>query len=215
MLDSRCMHLAKQSGAGLWTLILGLAVCLFVQLWSARMNAVPLNIPFSFSIGPTQTSEFKTLAAIPYDVQIAFDTTRLPLKELNCLIGTNIPSVEPCSGQTPILNMEWKLTSNNQILARGSSTEAARAAYSYHRATRYLGRFDSQAGRKYRLDLDVLQDATRLAKADPRLEVVPFLDAYEGRLLLASLAFLLGSVGASAGLFIILKSTLHKRRSPQ
>ncbi len=173
------------------------------------MNTVPLNIPLPLSAGHIQTPDFKTSVSIPYNVDIAFDTTKLPLEELDCRVGTNIPSVEPCSGNPPILNVQWKLISNSQTIPSTSSSFGS--SYSYHKIARHIGRFDSEAGGKYRLELDVLQDATRLSKADPRLEVVPFLDPYEGRLLLGGVAFFFGIIAGVAGLVMVLMSARRER----
>jgi hypothetical protein len=174
------------------------------------MNAVPLDIPVTLSIGHIRTPDFRTNVAIPYDIDIAFDSG-IPLDELDCLVGMNLESVHPCTNQPSVLNVNWTLMSDGQNLASGSSTETVRAGYSYHKTARHIGRFRAESGRTYRLDLDVLQDATRLVGANPRLEVEPFLNRYEGRLLLAGLAFCLGSLGAVVGVAIILISSIREK----
>src|ERR1700730_5798872 len=155
------MQLLNKFRAGLLALILGSAISTSIYVWSVRMNAVPLDIPISLSAGQIQTQEFKASVGIPYDIDIAFNSN-IPMKELDCLIGMNLPSVEPCTDKPSILTVNWKLTSNSQTLANGSSTEIARAGYSFNKIARYIGRFDAENGRKYRLELEVLQDATPL-----------------------------------------------------
>jgi hypothetical protein len=101
------------------------------------MNAVPLDIPLSLSTEHFQSTEFKTIAAIPYNINIAFDTTKLPLKELDCLVGTNL-TIEACRGQPPILNVQWKLVSEGRVVASGASTDTNMAGFSHHRLARYI-----------------------------------------------------------------------------
>ena len=205
------MQPAQQFRTGVLALILGMAVSVSIYFWLTMMNAVPLDIPVSLSVGHIRTPDFRTSVAIPYDVDIAFDSG-IPLDELNCLIGMNLKSVQPCTGQPPVLNVNWKVVSDGQTVASGSSTETGGAGYSYHKAARHIGGFRAENGRTYRLDLDVLQDGTRLVRANPRLEVEPFLNSYEGRLLLAGLAFCLGILAAVVGVVLILISSIRKKR---
>jgi len=53
---------------------------------------VRLDIPISLSTERIQTREFKASVDIPYDIDIAFDSN-IPMKELDCLVGMNSPSI--------------------------------------------------------------------------------------------------------------------------
>jgi hypothetical protein len=203
--------LAQQSRAGVLALILGVALSVSIYIWSQAMNAVPLDIPMSLSVGHIRTPDFRTSVNIPYDIDIAFDSG-IPLDELNCLTGMNLESVEPCTGQSSVLNVNWTLMSDGKNVASGSSTETVRAGYSYHKTARHIGSFRAENGRTYRLDLDVLQDAVRLGRANPRLQVEPFLNRYEGRLILAGIGFCLGILGAVVGVAMILISGIREKR---
>ena len=206
------MPLAFNFRNGVAALLLGLAVSASLYLWLALMNAVPLDIAVPLSLGHIQTPEFTTKVTIPYDIDIAFDSTKIPYEKLNCLIGMNLDSVQPCTDEPSILNVKWKVVSDGQTLANGSSTDTVRAGYSYHKTARYMGRFDAKSGKKYRLEIDVLQDATRLALANPRLGIEPFLNAYDGRLLLAGPAFYVGLFGAAIGIITMVTSTIREMR---
>lgn len=173
------------------------------------MNAVPLEVPFALSGGSIETPEFTTILSIPYDVEIVFRTTQMPAEEIDCLIGTNVKSVEPCSGEPSILNVKWRLVDGNRPSTNGSSIDLYEADYSYHQIALNIGRFDSVTGGRYRLKVDVLQNATRLAGARPKLEVVPFLNPYDGRLLLAGLAFYVAIAAAVCGASLILVSAFR------
>ncbi len=192
--------------------LLGLLVAVPVYFWSKKMNAVPLEIPLSLSAGHIQSPDFTTHVSIPYNVDIAFDTTKIPLSELDCLIGTNLETVEPCTNQPAILNVKWTLISGDRPVATGSSTDAVGAGYSYHKTARHLGNFHSESGRQYRLDLDVLGDGARLNVARPKLEITPLLVSYEGRFLLTALELLVSAICVTAGCIIALISILRGRR---
>jgi hypothetical protein len=205
------MQPAKQSRVGALALILGAALSVSIYIWAGMMNAVPLDIPVTLSVGHIRTPDFKTSVDIPYDIDIAFDSG-IPLDKLNCLIGMNLQSVQPCTDQPSVLKVNWTLVRDDQNIASGSSTETGRASYSYNKTARHIGGFHAENGRKYRLELDVLQDGAQLGRANPRLQVEPFLNSYEGRLLLAGLAFCLGILGAVVGVALILISIIRETR---
>jgi hypothetical protein len=174
------------------------------------MNVVPLSIPVVLSPGHFRSPEFKTRVSTQHLINITFDSN-IPPEELDCLIGTNIKSVQRCIGQPAILNVKWRILSPSQTIATGSSAELVGASYSYHRTERHIGSFDAESGKKYLLDIDVLQDGSRLALDHPRLEVEPNLRGYEGWLLLGGLAFYLGILGAAGGAIMICVTMLRER----
>jgi len=205
------MRPTQHSRVGVLALVLGVALSVTIYIWSEMMNAVPLDIPVSLSVGHVRTPDFKTSVDIPYDIDIAFDSG-IPLDKLNCLIGMNWQSVQACTDQPSVLNVNWTLVRDGQNIASGSSTESGRASYSYHKTARDIGSFHAEKGRKYRLEVDVLQDGTQLGRANPRLQVEPFLNSYEGQLLIAGLAFYLGILCAVVGIAMILFSLIQKSR---
>ena len=204
------MQSSARSRRRLLVLLLGLAT-ISLYLWSKMMTAVPLDIPLSLSTGHIQSPEFKTAAAIRYDIDIAFDSG-IPHEELNCLIGMNIVSIQPCTNQPSILKVNWKLVHDDQTVANGSSTEIVSASYSSDKTARRIGYFDAGIEKKYKLELDVLEDATRLAQANPKLVVEPFLNAYEGWLMLAGLGFYVGIFFTVLGIVIIVTSAIREGR---
>ncbi len=205
------MQPAQQSRVGIFALILGAALSASIYIWAGMMNAVPLDIPVSLLVGHIRTPDFRPSVNITYDIDIAFDSG-IPLDKLNCLIGMNLQSVQPCTNQPSVLNVNWMLMRDGQNIASGSSTETVMAGYSYNKTARHIGNFRAEHGRKYSLELDVLQDGAQLGRANPRLQVVPFLNSYEGRLLLAGLTFCLGILGVVVGIAMILISRIRKMR---
>ena len=203
------LHRQKyQRGALL--LISGLTVSLATYLWSKAMNVVPLSIPVVLSPGHFRSPEFKARVSTQHLINVTFDSN-IPPEELDCLIGTNIKSVQRCIGKPAILNVKWRILSPPQTIATGSSAELVGASYSYHRTERHIGSFDAESDKKYVLDVDVLQDASRLSLDHPRLEVEPNLRGYEGWLLLGGFAFYLGILGAAGGAIMICVTILRER----
>jgi hypothetical protein len=195
---------------GVLMLLMGSALSLFIFIGTEMMNAVPLEVPLVLSAGSLRTPEFRTYLSLPYTVEIAFDTTHFSGNDLDCLIGVNIQSVEPCSNEPQILRVKWQLQNDS----RTQRMSLYGAGYSFHKVELYVGRFDSTVGGKYKLRVDVLQDATRLASARPRLRVVPFLDPYEGELLLGGLAIYVGVAAALCGAILSATSAFRRARGP-
>ena len=192
--------------------VAGASISLMIFLWSEAMNAVPLSIPVVLSRGQFQSPQFRTRVSIPYNINIVFDSS-IPSAELNCLIGMS-RGPQRCGTEAAILNVKWQLTSGGQAVATGSSGELVGASYTYHKIQRQIGIFDAHRGEAYTVDLNILEDGTRLSEAHPRLEIGPNLFGYEGWLLLAGLVFYVGLLGAAAGIVLILVGVFRGKQLP-
>jgi hypothetical protein len=202
--------LTHRIGAVLFVAAASISLAIF--LWSEAMNAVPLSIPVVLSPREFQSPKFATRMSIPYRINIVFDSS-IPSTELNCLIGMS-KGPQRCGNESPILNVKWKLMSGGQAVANGSSADLVGASYSYHKTQRHIGTFDAHSGQGYTVDLNILEDGTRLSEAHPRLEIEPNLFAYEGWLLLAGLTFYVGLLGAAAGVVLILVGVFRGKAIP-
>lgn len=188
------------------------SISLVIFLWSEAMNAVPLSIPVVLSPGEFQSPKFATRMSIPYRINIVFDSS-IPSAELDCLIGMS-KGPQRCGNEAAILNVKWQLMSGGQAVATGSSADLVGASYSYHKTQRHIGIFDAHRGQGYTVDLNILEDGTRLSEAHPRLEIEPNLFGYEGWLLLAGLTFYAGLLGAAAGVVLILVGVFRGQAIP-
>ena len=209
--------LTHRIGAVLFVAAASISLAIF--LWSEAMNAVPLSIPVVLSPGEFQSPKFATRMSIPYRINIVFDSS-IPSAELDCLTGMR-KGQQRCGNEAPILNVKWQLMSGGQAVATGSSSaDLVAASYSYHKTQRHIGTFDAHRGHGYTLDVNILEDGTRLSEAHPRLEIEPNLFGYEGWLLLAGLTFYVGLLGPAAGVVLILVGVFrgkqfHVSRSPE
>jgi len=188
------------------------SISLVIFLWSEAMNAVPLSIPVVLSPGQFQSPKFEPRMSIPYRINIVFDSS-IPSAELNCLIGMS-KGPQRCGNEAAILNVKWQLMSGGQTVATGSSADLVGASYSYHKTQRHIGTFGAHRGQGYTVDLNILEDGTRLSEAHPRLEIEPNLFGYEGWLLLAGLTFYVGLLGAAAGIVLILVGVFRRQAIP-
>jgi hypothetical protein len=188
------------------------SISLVIYLWSEAMNAVPLSIPVVLSPGQFQSPIFETRMSIPYRINIVFDSS-IPSGQLDCLIGMS-KGPQRCGNEASVLNVKWQLVSGGQAVATGSSGDLVGASYSYHKAQRHIGIFDAHRGQGYTVDLDILEDGTRLSEAHPRLEIEPNLFGYEGWLLLAGLTFYVGLLSAAGGIVLILVGIFRRQAIP-
>ena len=129
--------------------------------------------------GQFESPKFATRMSIQYRINIVFDSS-IPSAELDCLIGMN-KSPQRCGNEAAILSVKWQLTSRGQAVATGSSADLVGASYSYHKTQRHIGTFDAHRGQGYTVDLNILEDGTRLSAAHPRLEVEPNLCDWFGQ----------------------------------
>lgn len=207
------MRASLTNRVGVVLFVAAASISLAVFLWSQAMNAVPLSLPVVLSSGEFQSPKFVTGMSIPYRINIVFDSS-IPSEELDCLIGMS-KGPQRCGNEAPILNLKWQLISGGQVVANGSSAELVGGSYSYHRTQRHIGIFEGRRGQGYTVDLNVLEDGTRLSEAHPRLEVEPNLFGYEGWLLLAGLTFYVGLLGVATGVVLILVGVFTGKRFPR
>ena len=117
-----------------------------------------------------------------------------------------------CRGQPSVVKASWALTSGGQVVAQGSTDKNKAGEWGDETIERNLGWFTGQNGRRYTLDLDILEDGTALAPCNPRLKVEVTAPFYEDALV-ASAAFSLVALGlALIGGILLLISFIMERR---
>jgi len=99
-----------------------------------------------------------------------------------------------CRGQPSVVKASWALTSGGQVVAQGSTDKNKAGEWGDETIERNLGWFTGRNGRRYTLDLDILEDGTALAPCNPRLKVEVTAPFYEDALV-ASAAFSLVALG--------------------
>jgi hypothetical protein len=126
------------------------------------------------AVGDMRTPEFKVNRNAPYDIYIEVQK-KIPFDTLNCLLGTaagpTSSDLQECPDRPSVVKVSWVLTSDGQLVARGSTDEHRSGAWTNDSIERDLGHFQSRSGRPYILNVDVLADGSLLAPGNPRLKV--------------------------------------------
>ncbi|MGA9721731.1 MAG: hypothetical protein WBQ86_04700 [Candidatus Binatus sp.] len=168
------MRLSKTKLAGLIFICAGIGAFGTWVLWLETRTMVPVNIPISMVVGRVRTREFKLNMDAPYGFEIEVQK-RIPAETLNCLLGTRVVgssgTFEDCPDRPPVVKASWLLTSGGRTVAKGSSDDYRSGDWMEDSISRELGHFQSQSGRRYVLDVNVLADGSALALGKPRLKV--------------------------------------------
>jgi hypothetical protein len=183
-------------------------------LWIATRTERPVNIPISMAVGHLRTPEFKLNLNAPYTIEIEVQKT-IPFDALNCLLGMALTSTElkECRDRPSVVNASWILTSGGKAVARGSSNDYRSGSWMNDSIARELGHFQSESGRRYVLEVDVLADGSALASGNPRLKVEAYPGYYETTMY--QNLFILLATGALVlvGVVLLAISLIRKRRT--
>jgi hypothetical protein len=132
--------------------------------WESTRIWVPLYVPISLTPGHTHTAEFAINMASAYPIGIAVDCpSNDDYETVQKMLGTGL-----YDASASVVGISWKLSSAGRTVEAGNSDRASGGMYPW--TARNLGSFSVNKG-KYVLDLDVVQDGSRLNHCAPRLVV--------------------------------------------
>jgi hypothetical protein len=187
------MPSSRMKQAGVLFVFVGVSVYGTWILWLSTRADHPVDVPISMTVGHIRTREFRINQNAPYTVDIEVEKT-IPFETLNCLLGITMArtstALEECPDRPSVVKASWQLTSGGQIVAQGSSDEYRSGAWMNGSISRELGHFESQSGRRYVLDVDVLADGSALAPGNPRLKVEVRPEVYEVNAVWGAILFL-------------------------
>jgi hypothetical protein len=143
-------------------------------LWVKTRIIRPVEMPVSMSPGHIRSPEFTVNLDAVYLIEIAADKNRIPADTLHCLLGYKLLDSD-CANTPSVVWASWVLSNNRQIVVRGSSDGPGGGAVTEDTIARAIGTFDGEAGRRYVLDVDTIDDGSELAQGNPRLRVEAFL----------------------------------------
>jgi hypothetical protein len=163
---------------GIILVFLGVTVYGIWLLWLATRTKIPVAIPMSMAIGHVRTPEFRVNLSALFNIEIEVQKS-IPFDRLNCLLGMDLlgprSSARPlgeCPDQPSVVKASWVLTSDGITVASGSTDDGPRlGSWRNDSITRQLGAFQSQSGRRYVVDVDVLADGSALRQGNPQLKV--------------------------------------------
>ena len=211
--------MAKQSRTkltGLTFVLAGISVYGTWVIWLVTRTERPVNIPISMAIGHTRTSEFKLNMNAPYMIEIEVQKEKIPFETLNCLLGTAMAPMssvlQECPDKPSVVKASWVLTSDGHIVAQGSTEDYRSGAWKNESISRELGHFQSQSGRRYVLDVNVLADGASLTPGNPRLKVEVHPEVYEANMVWSAILFLAMGVLVLVGVILLFVSLMKSRR---
>jgi biopolymer transport protein ExbD len=161
------MALRVPVSARIGLLFLLAAVCLYGgrRWWMATRTWVPLDMPVSLAPGHIRSPEFEINLEgsfwVYIEVQRRFDFDGVP-----CMMG-----IDRCPGTPAVLRAKWTLSASGRVIARGDTDTYGETSGGLVTMSRGLGVLGLGEGEHYRLDVDVLEDGSRLNAGHPRLKI--------------------------------------------
>jgi hypothetical protein len=201
--------------AGLTFIGLSVAVYAGWGIWLSTRTEVPVNLPITMAVGHIRTSEFKVNLSTTYLIEIEVQK-KIPFDTLNCLLGLGMSetssALHECTDRPSVVRASWRLTSIGQTIASGSADDERLGGWGNESISRELGRFQSQSGRRYVLDVDVLADGSALAPGNPRLKVEVHPAIYEDDAVSSAIVLLLVGMLTLIGIILLSISFVQNRR---
>ncbi len=169
------MGISRLTRLGLVCMSLGVVLFGGWLLWWKTRILKPVDMPVSMSPGHIRTPEFKINLEAVYLIEIVADQKKIPADSLFCLLGYKILD-SSCPNTPSVVAASWILSSDGAVVARGSTKDkdSGGGTVMDDGIGREIGSFDSESGRHYVLDVDVLADGSKLATGNPRLQVQRF-----------------------------------------
>jgi hypothetical protein len=174
-----------------------------------------MDMPIALAVGHVSTPEFTVNVREIFLIQLDVDRG-VPKNLMDTVLGTgDLASREPVEARG--FRLAWTLSSDGTVLKREIS-DGHNQGYWGSRTGRLLGYFRAEKGKRYRVDVDVLEDGSQLAAYHSRLKVAVDLFTLDGYAIgegLMEVAFLT-VVGLGAALLVaalILRWRRATRRS--
>jgi hypothetical protein len=152
-------RITRTGRVGLVLIALGLVPLACWTVWFRTRTWGPVDIPISLSQGSHfSTGEFAINLNGRYEIEIE-TTNKIPLDILHCLLGNGMRSKQACSVPS-VVNVHWTLSGNGTVIQGTSDNtkEYGGEVGATGEASRTIGIFRGQKGRRYKLDCDVLAD---------------------------------------------------------
>ncbi len=130
-----------------------------------------VDIPVSLAEGTVRTPEFSAPTHW-YWIMVQVEKP-LPFNQMQCMMGvtTNPFESKNCTSDDPLLQADWTVWSEGQVVSSGSSTTHADDKYTKDNIFKFLGKFPALAGKKYVLEVKFTKNGTPLNVANPHLIV--------------------------------------------
>jgi len=154
--------------AGITLIAVAIGTCGYAERWFRTAGVVAVDEPL-----PNPPGHFKASFLAGYNARyragIDFGAPQeLRFEKPNCIPWPGYPA-DDCSGIPTRLDVSWRLSSGRQVIKQGlADTTIWRVS-----GTPFLGfgTFYLEAGRRYNLDAELMNDRSLLARAQPRVSI--------------------------------------------
>jgi hypothetical protein len=137
--------------------------------WGCRKPAV--DMPVSLVVGTVRTPEFPVKHQ-PYLIIIRAEK-RLPFADMNCMMGLTTGPGDPDNcDKEPLLQADWTLWDNGQIVHRGKARGRDGGGWANDSMDKYLGNFVGEGKKKYVLEVKFTKDGSALNVTNRHLIVM-------------------------------------------
>jgi hypothetical protein len=198
-------RLTRTGWVGVALLCLGLAPLICWTVWFRTRTWCPVSIPISLAPGSHfTTGEFLINLNARYDIEI--DTENTPaLDTFRC----QKPTYEGCS--EAFMNVAWVLSSDGTTL-QGTSPDTRPGGWSRDDTSWYIGEFEAQKGRRYKLSGNVVAAGSKLKDTNPHVRVSVGATSLETGLVVSGLLKFVATVIVLIGGALLIASLLVQRR---
>jgi hypothetical protein len=204
------MRLKRTGRFGLTLIAVGVVTLACWTLWFRTRTWRPVDIPVSLAQGSHfSTGEFSSNLNAEYALEIHSEN-KISSDALGCLLGNGIRS--DCTVLS-VVRVRWVLSSDGTVV-QGTSDDTVGDGGSgpSGEASRTIGYFRAQKGRRYKLDFDVLADGRSLDVTNPRLRVSALNSSFESGLVMTGLLRLICVIIALVGTVLLTGSVLAQSR---
>ncbi len=195
---------------GVVLLLAGIGVFIGNRVWYDTRTWTPIDLPVALTVGHLSTPEFRVNLQDSFEIELAVDRP-VPRALMDTVLGIGeLPSSQPAGLRG--FQLAWALRRAGHVVQRGLS-DGHGEGYWGNTTGRVLGYFPAQKGQPYRLDIDVLEDGSRLAPYHPHLKVTVDVFDLDGYAIGEGLTELAAGAVAALGVGLVVAAILVRRRA--
>jgi hypothetical protein len=201
---------------GLFLAAAGVCWLIGNRLWYSTRTWTALDVPVSLAIGHVTTPEFQVNLEDQFEVELDVDRP-VPSDVMDDVLGIG-ESPSAANANLRGFKLAWALRCNEEVVKQGVS-DGRGEGYWGKTTGRVLSYFPARGGKVYRLDIDVLDDGSRLSPYHPHLKVAVDLFALDGYAITEGLKEIAGCLAAALGIVLLaaaaITKTVDRRRLAQ
>jgi|SRR5579885_1246743 hypothetical protein len=211
LLSKSTIPIKRLGWSGVVLMLCGMCSFAGSMAWYRTRTWHPLDVSVPLSVGHFSTSDFTTNVSENFTIQLEVDVG-IPKQDMETVLGIDGPLAK--ADEVHGFKLAWALTADGKEVKREVSDGHGQGYWRGNRVGRLLGNFLAERGKRYRLDLDILEDGSRLGNYHPRLKVGTDIFALDGHAIReAVLEFVSLAIVALGVVLFLLAIFLDRRRA--